>query len=158
MNIFFLDSEPLKIAQYHCDKHVVKMILETAQLLCTAHWETGSVAPYKSTHRNHPCSLWVRKSISNYKFLVEIGLSLCEEYSFRYDKKHKTSDVIDWCHSNLPKINDIGVTLPPRAMPEIYKKGNVIESYRSYYIGEKKNFAKWTRREVPFWFTERLEK
>jgi hypothetical protein len=77
MNIFYLDKSPYTCARYHCDKHVVKMILETAQLLCGAHWATGGTAQYKPTHLNHPCAIWVRKSLSNYKWLCELGFNLC---------------------------------------------------------------------------------
>ena len=65
MNIFVLDNDPFKAAEYQCDKHVVKMVLETAQLLCSAH----ETAPYKRTHYNHPCAIWTRSSLSNYMWL-----------------------------------------------------------------------------------------
>ena len=152
MNVFFLDNDPQKIAEYHCDKHVVKMILETAQLLCGAHWVTGSEAPYKLSHKNHPCSIWTRESQSNYLFLTEIGLELCKEYTHRYGKRHKSQDIIEWCVVNKLKIDDIGFTNPPKAMPDEYKVDCFIESYRNYYNGAKADFAKWTKRESPEWF------
>ena len=158
MNIFFLDYDVKKCAQYHVDKHVVKMILETAQLLCGVHHVTAhdtahdtAHVPYKLSHKNHPCSIWARDSISNYLYLCEIGLALCEEYTYRYGKRHKSQEVIEWCLMNKPQIQDIGFTTPPKAMPDEYKTEDVIESYRKYYLGAKKTFLTWKERKVPEW-------
>ena len=152
MNIFFLDNDVRKCAQYHNDKHVVKMILETAQLLCGAHWVVGGDAPYKLSHKNHPCSIWVRESLSNYLLLCELGLELCNEYTYRYGKRHKSQEVIEWCVVNKLNIPDIGLTEQPMSMPDQYKTNSVVESYRNYYMGEKSGFASWKNREVPNWF------
>jgi hypothetical protein len=155
MNIFFLDFDTTKCAQYHCDKHVVKMILETAQLLCGAHHMSNKPTdniPYKLSHKNHPCSIWVRKSLSNYLYLCDLGLELCKEYTYRYGKRHKSQDIIEWCLYIKPLIYDLGFTTPPKAMPDEYKVNDVIESYRNYYIGAKKDFAKWKNRDIPEWF------
>lgn len=152
MNIFFLDYDTKKCARYHCDKHVVKMILETAQLLCGAHWVTGSEAPYKLSHKNHPCSIWVRESLSNYLYLCDLGLELCKEYTYRYGRTHKSQQIIEWCLDKKLNIKDKGFTEPPKAMPNECKLESVIDSYRNYYIKEKKSFAKWKNREIPDWF------
>ena len=155
MNIFFLDLDPVKSAEYHVDKHVVKMILETAQLLCGVHHVTthdNNQIPYKLSHKNHPCSIWTRESLSNYLYLCELGLELSKEYTHRYDKRHKSQDVIEWCFYNKPNINDIGFTEPPKAMPDEYKTDSVVESYRNYYMGAKSSFAAWTKRNTPNWF------
>jgi len=155
MNIFFLDNDPQKIAEYHCDKHVVKMILETAQLLCGVHHMTHQVThqvPYKLSHKNHPCSIWARESFTNYLILCEVGLELCKEYTYRYGKRHKSQDVIERCIINKPNISDIGFTQPAKAMPDEYRVDDVVESYRNYYKGAKANFAKWTKRNIPEWF------
>jgi hypothetical protein len=158
VNIFFLDWDVEKNAQYHCDKHVVKMILETAQLLCGVHHVTAhdtahdtAHVPYKLSHKNHPCSIWARDSMSNYLYLCEIGLALCEEYTYRYGKRHKSQEVIEWCLMNKPQIQDVGFTTPPKAMPDEYKTEDVIESYRKYYLGAKKTFLTWKERKVPEW-------
>ena len=163
MNIFFLDNDIKKCAQYHCDKHVVKMILETAQLLCGVHHMTPQVAPqvtpqvpYKLSHKNHPCAIWARESLTNYLVLCELGLELCLEYTYRYGKRHKSQDVIEWCVTNKPSIQDIGYTEPPKAMPDEYKVDSVVESYRNYYRGAKASFAVWKNREKPFWFEEKV--
>ena len=157
MNIFFLDYDVKKCAQYHVDKHVVKMILETAQLLCGVHQIIGTTdVPYKLSHKNHPCSKWARKSLSNYLYLCELGLELCKEYTYRYGKRHKSQDVIEWCLINKPNIPDIGFTEPAKAMPDEYKAKSVVESYRNYYMGAKSGFAVWKNREKPEWFKENV--
>lgn len=159
MNIFLLDYDVKKCAQSHVDKHVVKMILETAQLLCGVHWVTESqhVAPYKLSHKNHPCSIWTRESLSNYLYLCELGLELCYEYTYRYGKRHKSQDVIEWCVVNKPNIVDKGFTEPAKAMPDEYKVDDAVESYRNYYCGAKSGFATWKGREIPEWYENQLE-
>jgi hypothetical protein len=162
MNIFFLDENPTLSAQYHVDKHVVKMILETAQLLCSVHHVTDQVTtkyrlstdqvPYKLSHKNHPCAVWARQSLSNYLYLCELGLELGKEYTYRYGKRHKSIDVINWCIINKPNIPDIGFTTPAMAMPDEFKVDSVVESYRNYYMGAKISLASWKNREKPFWF------
>jgi hypothetical protein len=159
MNIFFLDEDPTMSAQYHVDKHVVKMILETAQLLCGVHHATApdnTYVPYKLSHKNHPCSIWARTSLSNYLYLCELGLELCKEYTYRYGKRHKSQDVIEWCLTNKPNVPDVEFTEPAKAMPDEYKVGDVVQSYRNYYMGAKSGFATWKNREKPFWFEEKV--
>ena len=164
MNIFILDYDVKKCAQYHVDKHVVKMILETAQLLCGVHHMTPQVAPqvapqvpYKLSHKNHPCAIWARESLTNYLYLCELGLELCYEYTYRYGKRHKSQDVIEWCIVNKPGIVDIGFTEPAKAMPDEYKVDSVVQSYRNYYMGAKSGFAYWKGRETPKWFNKEVE-
>lgn len=130
MNIFILDTDPKKAAEYHCDKHVVKMILESAQLLSSAHWihflhnsnkslkdfkkvkdlkewlynniHSNKKPPYKLTHHKHPCSIWTRENNKNYLWLVSLLDNLCAEYTKRYHKIHKTAQYIKWFKNNLP--------------------------------------------------------
>ena len=155
MNIFFLDKNVSKCAKYHNDKHVVKMILETAQLLCGVHWFTGGNAPYKLSHKNHPCAIWARESLTNYLYLCELGLELSREYTYRYGKKHKSQEIIEWCIDNKPNIVDKGFTEPAKAMPDEYKVKSVVESYRNYYLGAKSGFASWKNRETPEWYNNK---
>ena len=160
MNIFVLDLDVKKCAEYHNDKHVVKMILESAQLLCGVHHMTESISnqiPYKLSHKNHPCSIWARESITNYLWLCELGLELCYEYTYRYGRKHKSQEVIEWCVVNKPNISDKGFTEPPKAMPNQYKVKSVVESYRNYYLGDKAYFSKWKNRKTPKWFSQGVE-
>jgi hypothetical protein len=156
MNIFYLDEDVKKCAEYHCDKHCIKMILETAQLLASAHWVSGSSAPYKLTHKNHPSAVWTRQSLSNYRWLCQLGLALCKEYTHRYEKIHKTQEVITWLINNLPDIEDIGFIEPPKAMADSYKLETAVASYRNYYQIAKSRFATWKRRPIPDWFNQQV--
>lgn len=155
MNIFVLDLDPQKCAQYHCDKHVVKMIIETAQLLSTAHHVNGvnSIVKdflYKKTHENHPCAKWARISRANYKWLSELGLELCKEYTHRYGKIHKTQSLMYLLANHYPlNFNTDLKTIRPLCMPDKYHGNYAISSYRNYYINEKKDILKYTNREKP---------
>lgn len=151
MNIFVLDLDPMTCAQYHCDKHVVKMILETAQMMSTTCRISGIDAGYKESFKNHPCTKWVRESIDNYTWLHKMVFFLNEEYKFRYDKRinHKSYDVI--ASLPLPSLPDIGLTPFAQAMPEDYKSSDAVESYRTYYLCEKRAFLSYSKREVPPW-------
>lgn len=153
MNIFVLDYDPEKAAKMQCDKHVVKMPLETAQLLCSV-FEQGE-APYKRTHYNHPCAIWTRKSKDNFLWLVEHGIALCDEYTFRYGKVHKSKAVILWCLSNIGKIKFLQKKRSHFVLcfDEKHRRKNAVESYRQYYRAEKRSIAKWgQRRSQPGWF------
>ena len=153
MNIFVLDTNHFDNALYHCDKHVVKMPLETAQLLCSARHVLGctSQISYKITHKNHPCSIWCRSSYENYFWLAELGIALCEEYQYRYGKTHKCLQVISECIYDAPKFEQYQLTPFAQAMPEVYKCDNAVNAYRYYYIAEKQPLFKWTSRPIPHW-------
>lgn len=152
MNIFVLDPDVKKASEYHCNKHIVKMPLETAQMLCTAHSFFGTeITPYKPTHKNHPCNLWLVESIDNYRWLVDLGLELCREYSFRYGKTHKCEEIILWCKNNEPQISSKGITRFALAMPEEFKTDCAIESYRNYYRYAKTHLHDWKNRTKPEW-------
>lgn len=154
MNIFVLDRNPIYAAQMQCDKHVVKMSLETAQLLCNAFVKVDP--PYRRTHINHPCSIWTRTSKANFMWLVEHGKALCQEYTYRYGKVHKSLAVIEWCEKNVDSIEfpEIGMTEFPLCMEDEYRCGNVVNSYRRLYIQAKSSIAKWSKRNIPEWFTK----
>ncbi len=153
MNIFILDYNIQKCAEYHCDKHVVKMCIEYAQLLSSVHHHYGKPAGYKHTHKNHPCAIWTRTSLSNYEYLMELAFALGEEYTYRYGKHHASIGVV----ANLPPIvfQDIGLTPFVKAIanPEIKSIPDTVEAYREYYRKEKSGFATWKKRDVPTWYT-----
>ena len=155
MNIFVLDKDPVKAAQAHADKHCVKMILETAQLLCSAFWVNELEAPYKLSHRNHPSSIWTRKSKENYMWLVALGEALHDEYQYRYgeSKTHKSLAVILWCKQRIAEIAfpSVGLTSFAQAMPEEYRCIDPVRAYKTYYLNDKKDLLNYTRREVPVW-------
>jgi len=176
MNIFVLDENPQKAAEYHCNKHVVKMILEAGQMLCAAHWMSWldnfdkSRSDFKLmrdvkeylrlnvpqdkqpawglTHVNHPCTIWTRQSKENYEWHVELMTSLLSEYTKRYEKHHKSEPVCKWLIENKPlTFPKSGLTPFVICMKEEYKIGiDPIQSYRSYYIKDKVRFAKWEPR------------
>lgn len=153
MNIFVLDKDIRTCARYHADQHVVKMILESAQMLCTVVNQNGGSSPYKTTHTRHPCTLWADASLSNWKWLYRLALALNDEYRYRYRRSsdHKSASVIKTL--SQPMIEDIGLTDFAQAMPEVYRvPGNAVKAYRMFYIKEKAHFAKWTRRKKPGWF------
>jgi hypothetical protein len=126
------------------------MILETAQLLCTAIWVFGSEAPYRKTHVNHPCAVWARENKKNWHWLKKFGLYLCQEYTYRYGKTHKTQAVLE--SLECPELPDGDFSPPPQCMPDEYKvEGNTVQAYRNYYVGEKSNLFDWKKRERPKW-------
>lgn len=159
MNIFVLADSPVEAARLQCDKHVVKMILETAQLLSTAHQVLDGVKPdmYKITHKNHPCAVWARQTDLNYLWLYAHFVALCDEYTYRYGKIHKTDSRFRDVLSLMPEnIKYADMTIHPICMgtnPECIKPGDVVGSYRDYYKTKQSKFKMtWTKREVPDWF------
>ena len=143
MNIFYLHKDPRKAAKLQYNKHVVKMILESAQMLCTAHhcygnkWQKENV-PYKQAHLNHPSTVWARRSKATYMWLFEHMMGLGYEYWLRYGKQHLS---ISKCSMFLSKppvhIQGEEFVQPPQAMPDKYKDPCSIQAYWNYYIGEK---------------------
>lgn len=155
MNIFILDENIKTCAQYHCDQHVVKMILESVQLLCTALNKKGVVTPYKSTHSNHPCVIWVEQSYDNFLWLSELTFALNEEYKYRYDKTSDHKSIAVLTEITQYSFEAIGLTPFPQAMPDAYKVvNNPVLAYRNFYLGDKAKFAKWTKRSPPAWFVD----
>jgi hypothetical protein len=163
VNIFVLSLDPAEAARDHCDRHVNKMILETAQLLSTAHRslagdtlsEELSANLYRPTHANHPCAVWVRESAYNYQWAFTLLESLIEEYAHRYGnesgKVHATSRLLPFLRHT--PIGLAGEFTPFRlAMPDECKVGDAVESYREYYRTHKAGFATWKNRPVPVWF------
>lgn len=183
MNIFFLDKNPNQSAIYMCDKHVVKMIVESAQMLSTAHrvldgqptsigkktinllngeiiinGEVTNSVCYKMAHANHPCTVWTRENKSNYLMHFKYLLGLLDEYTYRYNKKHSVEGLVDFLSNAPQNITDLPATVPPQCMPDQYKiSEDVVESYRAFYAAEKFHFSKWTGRKIPFWYFDSLK-
>ena len=144
MNIFYLHKDPEKAAEYQYNKHVVKMILESAQMLCTAHHVYGNPddAPYKQAHLNHPSTIWARESRPNYFWLYEHMIALGQEYTKRYGKIHTTIDKCRFALSFCPDgITSEQFTEPPQCMPDKYKDDCSMQAYWNYYINGKKDIA-----------------
>ena len=159
MNIFLLDKNTKTNAAMHCDKHVVKMILEYAQLLSTAHHVLdGENVPeglYRKTHANHPSAKWVRESNNNYTWLYCLFTDLCDEYTHRYSKTHATDKKLRKTLMSLPKNIPVGYLTPiPQCMPDEFKTDNPVDAYRNYYRGDKAYIAKWTKRPMPDWWNK----
>ena len=193
MNLFILSMNYSKCAKLHCDKHCVKMILEITQLLYTAwwygrtnvDWAECEYDPYKSTHKNHPCAIWVRNCENNYNWALNLGLELCKEYQRRYNKTHK-------CYYHLLRLKDMGYpelvekeTHTPNSKKRAYTKSpegcqyfdcaindeyfetcavydsegvlDCVKSYRNYY--KMKNMEmKWNKGhdDTPDWYGKEL--
>ena len=145
MNIFYLDRDPYKAASYFYDKHKVKMILESAQMLCTAHHVYGNPddVPYRQAHLNHPSTIWARQSRPNYYWLYEHMIALGQEYTKRYGKIHMTIDKCRWALGFCPDgITSVVFTEPPQCMPDEYKvPGCSITAYWNYYEQDKYKVA-----------------
>lgn len=172
MNIFVLDNDAATSARMMCDKHVIKMILESCQLLSTAHHvldgEELTVVSQKRKYKsyictkknickatmiNHPCTIWTRQTRANYLWLWRHAYALCKEYTRRYGKVHKMESMLmDELYDPPVNIAKAKLTTFAQAMPEQYQHENAVVAYRSYYINEKSRFAAWNYSEEPEWW------
>jgi len=175
MNIFVLDKKPKKAAQYHNNKHVVKMVVEAAQMLSTTHrvcdgveytdksrsgrnikrWklEHNDDIIYKAVHVNHPCTIWTRQSAGNYNWHYNLFVALCDEYTYRYGKIHETDTKLREILATPPRnLPEGGLTEFAQAMPEYCKDKDSIKAYRNYYMYEKTDLNVWVRRSTPKWY------
>jgi len=182
MNLFILDYCPVCAAEQQCDKHVPKMIVESAQMLCTAHrmldgFETRKPSKsgktmvkyyeleddseelfYKAVHFNHPCTVWTRETLANYNWHYKHFVALCDEYTHRYGKLHLTDQLLreplKTPPRNIPRT--LGQTPFPLAMksnPECMFPNDPVKSYRMFYQTKQHRFNMvWSKREVPEWF------
>lgn len=161
MNLFVLDLDPKKAAQYHCNVHVPKLILEVAQFLCLAHIGTLSplVPPYRPMSQlNNPISKWARRSKENYEWALIHGYELCNEFSIRYPhkktglpKNHATLKVFDWCDSNRPSLPSLGLTEFYQSVDDNCKDPDPVIAYRKYYMTTKRHLMAWKFGQ-PSWF------
>ena len=182
MNIFWLSNDPIRCAEYHCDKHVVKMIVEYAQLLSSAIRltrgkpvkvgkkvrylmrgekisENGKITNrspnvYLLTHEHHPCTQWVNESLTHWQALLDLALALCEEYTARYNKVHKSEAMLRKMQSLEPRLPSLPFRLPPQCMPEKYQRRRTIAAYKAFYVGSKSRFAAWRYSKTPSWYAK----
>ena len=173
MNIFVTDKDPYKAAQNLCDKHVSKMIVETAQMLANCFTVETLAEPdcprsqkgnaRKHSYAKHPCTIWSMKTKSNMMWLIRHGMAMAREKKFRTDKDHFSEQFILWCMLNMHRSNvpagpltEFAVAISQdqkcRTHPQ-FENLSVVEKYREYYNYDKSRFAKWTRRESPTWYT-----
>ena len=176
-----MDPDPKICAEMHLDKHVVKMIIEYAQLMSTAHrflggeeytdltangrrikrWRMNDDLEnqlMKASHINHPSGVWCRTTDTNYKWLYNMWTHLLDEYTYRYGKIHACARLRGTLEALPNNIRQGGFTPPTPAMPDDVKIPNdVLKSYQNYYIQNKAHFAKWSRRPVPTWFEQGIK-
>jgi hypothetical protein len=149
MNLFILHEEPEIAAEYHCDKHVVKMIIEASQILSTVMHNKGLTGPYKPTHANHPCTLWAAESKLNFSWVLRYQRQLGVEFTRRYYKKHKCSEL----SFKFPDFIKFEQTPFVQCMPTKHKiENDPVTAYRNYYLAEKRYFAKWKLGNIPSWW------
>lgn len=149
------------------------MILESTQLLWTAHWVTGTPPPpdapiaqttgqpgYRPVSRNHPCAIWTRETIGNYRWLIALSQHLIAEYHLRWPTQrnaHACEIHIKWLSEHEPtNIPNLPMTMPAQAMPVQFKRQSPTAAYKAYYLGAKSHFARWTNRTPPVWWSEAL--
>ena len=181
MNIFILDEDPRTAASMHCDKHVPKMVLESAQMLSTAHRMLDGVETkkrsrsgktmskyyylgdtrehhlYNAVHFNHPCTVWTRESSQNYLWHYELFIALCDEYTKRYGKIHLTDrslrEHLKTTPNNIPDISMTPFRLAMKSNPECMNESAPVESYRKFYMTKQERFKmEWKNAQTPYWF------
>lgn len=174
MNIFYLSNDVKECAISHNDKHVVKMIVEYAQMLSTAHRildgkvsikiknnrklkkyeldDNRENVLYSVTHAQRQCNVWVRQSLDNYNYLYRLLDELLKEYTFRYGRMHRTAELMSTLLTPPKNIEKNGFTEPPQEMPEHCKDTDTITAYRKYYRLEKQSIKKYKLRNIPVWY------
>ena len=182
MNIFVLNERPDIAAKMHCDKHVPKMIVESAQMLSTAHRLLDGeeyIAPsksgkrmvkhyrlpdhddliYKAVHAKHPCTIWTMENCNNYMWHYLLFKYLSWEFEYRFGKLHASWEKLRDILHVTPKNIRIGSQTPfALAMPDEYKVDCAVQSYHNYYLGEKAGFAKWEKgRSIPSWWIDKYK-
>lgn len=171
MNIFVLDKNPYIAARDLCDKHIIKMIVESAQMLANCFTLERLAAddcprnfngnPRSHGYRNHPCTRWAMESSANMDWLIKNAIGMCEEKVKRYGGGHFSESFIRWCDLNrndsivpLGKLTDFAIAISPTSLcreVEGFDDLSAVEKYRLYYIYDKAKFATW-RTSPPAWY------
>lgn len=184
MNIFVLSPDPLQCAEYHCDKHIVKMITEHNQILGSISYvarginakkkitpdfiletfsgfprkdPSGAPWPYGIGYKDHPCTKWTGRSRQNYLWLCELNLYMCREFTKRWGREHAGEQITHWYLQNQPSLPSLGLTPFAQAMPLSCKHPDAVVAYRNYYMRYKAHFARWAYSKRPWWFVNPLE-
>lgn len=159
MNIFAVDECPIAAAQALPDKLVVKMPVETTQILSTVSHLLGVPGPYRKTHQQHPCVLWVMRDRANWLWVLEHGRALCDEYRYRYGGTHGCEEVLEEVADECARPDAFSTKREPfvLAMPDELKcdpalAADPVRAYRVYLQTHKTHYAKWTRRPAPAWW------
>ena len=155
MNLFILHQRYVENATYHVDRHVVKMPIEATQLLCTNLRKVGLDYGYQATYHNHPVTQWVGASVLNFFWTMQYARALFNEYTYRYERVHKSEEVLDGIFTMWDDIRrllpDIEMTPFHLAVSPEFKELEPVDAYRAYYLAKKRRLFKWTKREVPYW-------
>ncbi len=162
MNIFAIEGNKNQIdwtasALSLDNLRTVKMILETAQLLCTGLNTLGLQSPYKSFNPKHPSCMWVNESVGNFNALLAYGFALESEYFCRFGKRHNCISILNHCYNQYMRVlkdnskyNHLETPLK-MAMPEQFKNSNdIVGSYRNYFV-TKPNVI-YPENKIPDWF------
>ena len=182
MNVFILSTNPIEAAQLQCDKHVPKMVVESAQMLSTAHRildgtltrrpsKSGKTMVkyyemvddsfedilYKAVHMGHPCTLWTMQTAANYRWHYDHFTALCDEYTYRYGKVHKCDrdlrEVLCHLPDNIPRGDRTPFKLAMKSNPECIALGDPVKAYQAFYQTKQDRFKMvWSKRPVPKWF------
>ena len=166
MNIFYLDKDHKKCAEYHCNSHVIKQILESAQLMCTAHricdkyylTQEQDDLLYQVSHQFHPSYKWVAKSKGNYEFLFSLFEALLDEYTYRYGNKHASEALREMLRTPPRFIPDKGFTTFVQVVPEECRDEDPVKAYRNYYCTHKVRLLEYKKRDFPDWLLEAFTK
>ena len=164
MNIFVLDECPDTSAEYMCDQHIPKMLVESAQMMASALLENGvstskmpltkKGTPYRGGYKHHPCTKWVGETRNNYLWLADHASRLWREHYLRFGTSHACGYAVAkmynlYSETSIPKGRR---TRFVQAMPDEYKNPCTITAYRNFYRGEKAKFATWDRSRQPWWW------
>lgn len=160
MNLFILHEDSEQSARWYVDRHISKIPVEAAQILCAAYHVQGLTAPYKLSHKNHPTTKWVRASCLNYEWALKHAKALCDEYTARYNRRHASQDVIEWCDKNAHNLTfdqfdqtDFAIAISPeskcRQIPG-FDNFDPVTKYRLYYKIDKAHLHQW-KRNKPNW-------
>lgn len=155
MNIFILSNNPVRAAQYQCDKHVPKMCVESAQMMASALRANGAAdmhmpltqagRPYRGGYHHHPCTVWSGQTYDNFNWLAMHGEALCQEYFERFGKQHACDIPIREMADRADMVKGFGLTPFAQAMPDEYRDIDPVRAYRRYYLADKSRFASWAR-------------
>ena len=159
MNVFYIASDPVEAGRMHCDQHVGKMLIETSQMMSTAHrmlnnnTYADTAGLYRSTHANHPSCQWVRSSTLHYLWALRLACALSSEFRDRYGKSHKTSTLLSKLAHVPPKMPRDGFRPPPQCFGDANSdlmQPDTVAAYRAYY--RRKGFPKWSKSKTPEWY------
>lgn len=160
MNYFYLDKDLVLSVQYLDNKRLVKMVLETAQMLSTAANIHGANTHYRPTHKGHPCTKWVAASQANYLHMIDYFTAICDEYTYRYHGKiHQCNHLLRDFKEYVALLPELPFTNPPQVTPGIVDSDDLVNNYRDYLCSKWSNDKnpQWQKRSIPHFFTNQTK-